>query len=290
MSRFAKFYPVRLHRVLRAMPGLIALLAEAALAADQTRIVGGPGGTAFVDRPAAGVRVGAIAIGAGEWIDSVGVVYESPDGRRYASPRHGGSGGGPCVIPLEPDERILAIRGNYGAYVESIQLITSKGESRICGRPGRNAQYRIDVPPNHSVVGFAGRAGLYVDAIGLALAATTPAGGGSSPSATAPTAAPRPASLAGKVSSRSNLHDTTLRFRLTAPAPVQVLLGTRKLRPGECFAQGERIIAYKDRPSAIEHQVTFDRLQMNTDYSYAIRVGASAKCESGALSTATTID
>jgi hypothetical protein len=271
------------------MFGVIAVLAEAALAADQTRVLGGPGGNAFVDRPPAGVRVGAIAIRAGGWIDSVGVVYEASDGRRYASQRHGGSGGGPCVITLEPDERILAIQGHYGAYVESIQLITTRGESRICGRPG-GARYRIDVPPNHSVVGFAGRAGVYVDAIGLALATTKLASGVSPPSAAPPTAAPRPATLAGKVNHRSNLYDTTLQFRLTSPAPVQVALGMRKLQAGECFKSGERIIASKDRPSAIDHQVTFDRLQMNTDYSYAIRVGASPKCDSGQLTTATKID
>jgi hypothetical protein len=271
------------------MFGSIAVLAEAALAADQTRVIGGPGGNAFVDRPPAGVRVGAIAVRAGGWIDSVGVVYETSDGRRYASQRHGGAGGGPCVIMLEPDERILAIRGHYGAYVESIQLITTRGESRICGRPG-GAQYRIDVPPNHSVVGFAGRAGLYVDAIGLALTTTKLGSGVAPPSAPPPAPAPRPATLAGKVNLKSNLNDTTLRFRLTEPAFVQVALGTRKLQLGECFRPGERIIAYKDRPSAIEHQVTFDRLQMNTDYSYAIRIAASPKCESGQLKTATKID
>jgi hypothetical protein len=289
MIQCTKFDLVRPSRALRAMFGVIAALAEAALAADQTRVIGGPGGNAFVDRPPAGVRIGAIAIQAGGWIDSVGVVYETSDGRRYASQRHGGSGGGPCVITLEHDERILAIRGHYGAYVESIQLITTRGESRICGRPG-GAQYRIDVPPNHSVVGFAGRAGLYVDAIGLALATTKLGSSVSPPSATPPAAAPRPGTLAGTVNHRSNLNDTTLRFRLTAPAPVQVALGTRKLQRGECFKPGELIIASKDRPSAIEHQVTFDRLQMDTDYSYAIRVGASQKCESGQLKTKRLID
>jgi hypothetical protein len=239
------------------------------------------------------VRVGAIAIRAGGWIDSVGVVYETSDGRRHASQRHGGSGGGPCVITLEPDERILAIQGHYGAYVESIQLVTTRGESRICGRPG-GARYRIDVPPNHSVVGFAGRAGLYVDAIGLALATTKFGSGVSSPSApppaTPPAAAPRPVALARPIIPRNTMNDTTLRFRLTAPAPVQVALGTRKLHPGECFKPGERIIASTDRPSAIEHQVTFDRLQMDTEYSYAIRVGASTKCESGELKTKRPMD
>ena len=289
MIQCTKFDLARPSRALRAMFVVIAVLAEAALAADQTRVIGGPGGNAFVDRPPAGGRIGAIAIQAGGWIDSVGVVYETSDGRRYASQRHGGSGGGPCVITLEPDERILAIRGHYGAYVESIQLITTRGESRICGRPG-GARYRIDVPPSHSVVGFAGRAGLYVDAIGLALVTTKLGGGESAPSATPPTAPPRPATLASKINYRSNLYDTTLRFRLTAPAPVNVALGTRKLERGECFKPREPGIAYQDRPSAIEHQVTFDRLQMNTDYSYAVRVGASTKCESGQLTTATKID
>ena len=93
MIQCTKFDLVSPPRASRAMFGLIAVLAQAALAADQTNVIGGPGGNAFVDRPPAGVRIGAIAIQAGGWIDSVGVVYETHDGRRYASQRHGGSGG-----------------------------------------------------------------------------------------------------------------------------------------------------------------------------------------------------
>jgi hypothetical protein len=44
MIQCTKFDLVRPSRVLRAMFGVIAVLAEAALAADQTRVIGGPGG------------------------------------------------------------------------------------------------------------------------------------------------------------------------------------------------------------------------------------------------------
>lgn len=272
-----------------------------ASAAQQTEVVGGPGGTLFLDRPPAGVRVGAVAFGAGAWIDSVTVVYETPDGRRYRSPRHGGATGDPCVIPIAPDERILGIRGRYGTFIESVQFITTKGLSRICGGPGGAGNYRIDVPPNHTFVGFAGRAGSYVDAIGLALApqsATSsppPAAPNASAPAPAPTkpgsapASPAPAALTGKVNITRHAYDATLRFRLTSPAPVRVLLGPRKLKPRECFAPDERVFAYKDLPAAAEHTVTFDHLQMNSTYNYLIRIGGTI-CESGDFDTATTVD
>ena len=291
MNERATTNVARLFAGWRAVLASMIMLAGQAYAAEQTAVMGGPGGAAFVDRPAAGARVGAVAIGAGAWIDSVGVVYEAPDGRRYPSARHGGPGGGPCVIALDSDERILAIRGRYGAYVESIQLITSKGTSRVCGGPGGAAEYRIEVPPNHTVVGFAGRAGAYVDAIGLALTPSAPmaSGNAAGPVAQAPVAA-QPAALADKVNIRRNLHDATLQIRLTAPAAVRVILGVRKLRPRECFAPAERIVAYRDSPPGKEHTVVFDRLQMNTDYSYAIRIGAGAACESGEFTTATKLD
>jgi hypothetical protein len=280
------------------------MLAGQAYAAEQTTVMGGPGGAAFVDRPPAGARVGAVAIGAGALIDSVRVVYETPDGRRYPSARHGGPGGGPCVIALEPDERILAIRGRYGAYIESIQLITNKGTSRICGGPGGVAEYRIDVPRNHTVIGFTGRAGTYLDAIGLALAPRQPVASGTptgpvtqAPVAQAPVAqapvAQQAAALAEKVKVKRNLNDATLQIRLTAPASVQVALGVRKLRPKECFAASERVVSVKVNPPNTAHTIVFDRLQMNTDYSYAIRIGGTTwgtTCESGEFTTATKID
>jgi len=114
------------------LAGIMAL-AWQAHAAELTRIVGGPGGAPFVDRPERGARVGALAIGAGALIDSVSAVYQTPDGRRFPSARHGGPGGGPCVIALDPDERIVAIRGRHGQYVESIQIITNKRKSRAFG-------------------------------------------------------------------------------------------------------------------------------------------------------------
>jgi len=280
------------------LAGIMAL-AWQAHAAELTRIVGGPGGAPFVDRPERGARVGALAIGAGALIDSVSAVYQTPDGRRFPSARHGGPGGGPCVIALDPDERIVAIRGRHGQYVESIQIITNKRMSRVCGGPGGGTEFRIDVPPNHTVVGWAGRAGTYLDAVGLALQPvqavaidTPPPAPPPRPVAPPPAAPPRPVALDGKVNVRANLNDATLDFRLTGPASVEVSLrqGRSSLRPGACFPASERLAAVSPvQPQRAQHRVLFTRLAMGTDYSYAIRIGGAA-CESGWFTTATRID
>ena len=137
--------------------------------ATQTSIVGGPGGTAFTDRPAsADARIAEVRIRAGSWVDSVQLLYQFPDGRRSVSRRHGGDGGSPHVFVLEPDEQIVGISGRQGQYVESIQIHTNKRTSPIYGGTG-GVPFRIAAPPGHTVIGFVGRAGAYLDAVGLAL-------------------------------------------------------------------------------------------------------------------------
>ena len=263
----------------------MTVLAGQVYAADRTAIMGEPGGAPFIDRPEPGARVVAVAIRAGAWIDAMGVAYQTPDGRRFPSADHGGPGGGPLVYTLEPDERILEITGRYGQYVESIQFVTNKDVSRVYGGLGGATEYRIDVPPNHSVVGFAGRGGNYLDTIGLALAPAQPVASGGQP----PTPQ-RPAALDGPVHVQPNLHDATLVIRLTAPASVQVNLGQRKLRRNECFPASERLVSGSPvHEPKTQHRVTFTGLQMNKDYSYAIRIGGGA-CESGSFTTSTRLD
>lgn len=261
-------------------------LVGSAIGAEQTALAGGHGGGAFVDRPPAGARIGAVRFGTGAWIDSVAVVYVTPDGRRFPSQVHGGSGGISCVIALDPDERILGLAGRHAQYVHSVRLITTKGVSRTCGDAAAGREFRVDVPAGHEAVGLAGRAGLYLDAIGLALGATAP---GAMPRPR-PVDSPGPAALIGKVRVTPDLHAARLDIRLTAPATVQVNLGKRPLRPGECFGPTDRLVSGSPLHSArAQHRVDFRQLEMNTTYSFVVRVD-NGRCESGSFRTSTRID
>lgn len=133
-----------------------------------TQVIGGSGGDAFSDsQPAAGARVTEVRIRSGERVDSVQMVYTLSDGRTVLGPRHGGGGGQLHAIVLDFDEYIVALSGRYGEMIDSLRVVTNKREFQLFGGPGGSRDYRIDVPYGYQAVGFAGRAGKYLDAIGL---------------------------------------------------------------------------------------------------------------------------
>lgn len=129
---------------------------------------GGAGGAPFYDvcDPA------GVVVRSGWWIDAVQLVCR--DGGY--GPHRGGYGGGEHVFYLEPGERILGIQGTHhgeaGGYLYSLQLITDRRLSPVYGNGGpigRRGYYafRFDVPPGADFVGFHGRAGSFVDALGI---------------------------------------------------------------------------------------------------------------------------
>ncbi|MBZ5497514.1 MAG: hypothetical protein LAP85_14020 [Acidobacteriia bacterium] len=133
-----------------------------------TDIVGGRGGDEFSDfQPPAGARVIEVRIRSGDKIDSVQMMYALADGRSVQGPRHGGSGGGLNTFRLDPDEYIIGLSGRCGDQVDSLRIHSNKRTSALFGGRGGNRDYRIDVPAGYQAVGFAGRAGDLMDAIGL---------------------------------------------------------------------------------------------------------------------------
>ena len=127
---------------------------------------GGIGGSDFADTPSPEVRITALTVWYGEWVDAIQVHWS--DGT--SSPKHGGGGGGGDTIPLAADEYLVGIFGKYGEKVDSIGFVTN---NRVCGPyggDGGNVEYHYNdakpLPPNVTIVGFCGRAGEYIDAIG----------------------------------------------------------------------------------------------------------------------------
>jgi hypothetical protein len=133
-----------------------------------TRVVGGSGGTEFSDPDLpAGARVREVRVFSGKYVDALQMVYILPDGRTAESVRHGGAGGGQNSFRLDSDEYITGISVRSGNYIDSIQIHTNKRSSQAFGGGGGGGAVRIDVPAGNQGVGFAGRAGDYLDAIGL---------------------------------------------------------------------------------------------------------------------------
>ncbi len=135
---------------------------------NQTVIAGGRGGSIFSEQNIPpGARISEIRVRAGRNIDSIQAVYTLRNGTILEGPVHGGGGGAPTIFRLDPDEYITAISGRYGEFLDSITIQTNKRTSQRFGGGGGERQYRVEVPAGCRAVGFTGRAGDYLDAIGL---------------------------------------------------------------------------------------------------------------------------
>ncbi len=133
-----------------------------------TTIAGGPEGIQFADTDIpTGVRVLEVHIFSGDFVDAVQMLYTAPDGRVLAGPRYGGPGGQQNIFRLDSDEYIVGLSGRYGNYIDALQIRTNKRASSLFGGRGGNQRYNIDIPGGNQAVGFVGRAGEYLDAIGL---------------------------------------------------------------------------------------------------------------------------
>ncbi len=146
----------------------MAVMPSLAQQIEATEIAGGRGGDEFSDfQVPPGAKVAMVHVRSGERVDSVQMVYVLPNGRNVAGPRHGGNGGDLTSLRLDPDEYIIGISGRCGDGIDSLRIHTNKRISRPFGGRGGNRDFRINIPPRSQAVGFVGRAGEYLDAIGL---------------------------------------------------------------------------------------------------------------------------
>ena len=135
---------------------------------QQTQLYGGSGGNPFSDQDIpASARIGEIRIFSSDRVDSVQMIYVLPDGRTMEGERYGGSGGRQRVFRLDADEYVTGISGRYGDMIHSLRIHTNKKSSPLYGGPGGSRNFSIEVPTGSQAVGFVGRAGQYLDAIGL---------------------------------------------------------------------------------------------------------------------------
>jgi hypothetical protein len=116
-----------------------------------------------------------VTLRAGDVVDNLTCVY----GQAWVAP-HGGSGGKQGqTLQLQPGEFISEISGRAGAVVDYVALTTTKGQYLHAGGGG-GGDFSWSVPqPSDAeytcVVGFCGRAGRVIDAIGVMTATFRPA-------------------------------------------------------------------------------------------------------------------
>ncbi len=151
--------------------GLLYLVDQAPPTVASSPIVGAAGGTAFADPTVSGQQLTGVTISAGYWIDAIqGLATPSH------LPRHGGAGGNDASFSLPAGEYLVRVFGKQGGNavspaISQINFMTNTG--RVFGPYGEGlgqdptAPFDIAVPAGGRVVGFTGRAGNFLNAIGV---------------------------------------------------------------------------------------------------------------------------
>jgi Jacalin-like lectin domain len=102
----------------------------------------------------------------GSRIDAVGLSYEL-NGKVVDMPMHGGSGGSLTEFNIASGDYIVGISGTYAAKVDSLIIQTNNNQYSVrYGGTGGSASYCYTLSPNLEMVGFLGRSGSEIDAIG----------------------------------------------------------------------------------------------------------------------------
>ncbi|KAF8407133.1 hypothetical protein HHK36_006258 [Tetracentron sinense] len=135
---------------------------------------GGNGGTGWDDGKFSGVR--EITLVYERCIDSFRVLYDKK-GKSVLAEKHGGNGGNPTVnIKLQyPEEFITSVSGHYCPVVRGgsavIRSLTFKTNRRTFGPYGveEGTPFSFPVDGGGVIVGFKGRSGWYLDAIGFSV-------------------------------------------------------------------------------------------------------------------------
>lgn len=129
---------------------------------------GGLGGEAFDNYTIpTGARIQAIHIFSGEYINGLQVAYVDAAGEPGVLPRIGSDSGTHHVLTFGQDEQITAISGLCDWYIDTLALHTTQRQTDAYGQPGTDRPFHLAAPAGQAVVGFFGRAGWYVDALGI---------------------------------------------------------------------------------------------------------------------------
>lgn len=131
---------------------------------------GGTGGEEFRDDVSSqDCQVLEVRIYAQQGVKAVQIIHETCDGHRHDFPLRGRALGDGYILKLAKDEFITGISGQFSTNVDSIHIQTNKQASPLLGGEGGTAAYHYEAPPGTEIVGFCGRAGDTLNAIGVIL-------------------------------------------------------------------------------------------------------------------------
>lgn len=132
---------------------------------------GGQSGSPWDDGVYSTVRQIVIAHGSG--VDSVQIEYDK-NGKSVWGDKHGGKGGNKFdKVKLDyPDEYLTSVHGTYGSFdvwgTLCVRSLTFESNHRKYGPFGSESGTYFSLPKSESkIVGFHGKAGWYLDAIGV---------------------------------------------------------------------------------------------------------------------------
>jgi hypothetical protein len=141
---------------------------------------GGDGGQGFNGESEIGrspdVHLARIVVHGDRFVDSISTQYVTPDGRISGGARHGGDGGDPRELDLAPGEFVTAISGRFGTLLDRIVIDTNRRKEALAiganfrvlePRSPFPAAYRYEAPEGAEIIGFFGRSGTFIDALGV---------------------------------------------------------------------------------------------------------------------------
>ena len=133
---------------------------------------GGRGGHLFDDGASISdnLEISKVIVWYGQLVDAIQVIYrDRTTGNEVLQGRkHGGSEGRPYPFELKRGEYIVGVTGRHGEMIDSIQFVTNTGtRSIVMGGSGGDTEFYYYTPSGIEIIGFRGRSGQYIDAIGV---------------------------------------------------------------------------------------------------------------------------
>jgi hypothetical protein len=133
---------------------------------SKSTIYGGNGGNSFTDDLTTEKIITRVIVRHGELVDSIQLRWKTSSGDRSGE-RHGGGGGAESYFDLNEGECIESISGEAGDFVRKLAFKTNAGKEYTFGKGGCGSKpFTIDVK-GKKILGFWGRSGAYLDAIGV---------------------------------------------------------------------------------------------------------------------------
>ena len=116
-------------------------------------------------------RLESITLYHGWSVDSISFTYLDHAGEKHKAGPWGGPGGDPIMIEFGSSEFLKEVSGTFGPYegstvITSINFITNKQTYGPFGRQ-EGTPFSVPAQNNSSIVGFFGRSGKYINAVGV---------------------------------------------------------------------------------------------------------------------------